>query len=149
MSSTAPRLAFYGDDFTGATDALATAARAGLRSLLFFDVPTPMQLRRAGPLDCLGIAGATRALAPEGMQTALRPVARFFAGLGPRVIHYKVCSTFDSAPQAGNFAVAIEALRAAAPGAGPLFVVGGQPSLGRYCLFFPVVCGCGWRDPPD
>jgi uncharacterized protein YgbK (DUF1537 family) len=135
MSGAAPRLAFYGDDFTGATDALATAARAGLRALLFFDVPTPTQLRRAGPLDCLGIAGATRALAPEGMRAALRPVAQFLGELGPRVIHYKVCSTFDSAPQAGNFAVAVETLRAAAPGDAPLFVVGGQPSLGRYCLF--------------
>jgi uncharacterized protein YgbK (DUF1537 family) len=130
-----PRLAFYGDDFTGATDALATAARAGLRSLLFFDVPTPGQMSRAGPLDCLGIAGATRAMAPEAMRTALRPVARFFRDLGPRVVHYKVCSTFDSARQAGNIAVAVEALRSAVPGAGPALVVGGQPSLGRYCVF--------------
>jgi uncharacterized protein YgbK (DUF1537 family) len=135
MSGAAPRLAFYGDDFTGATDALATAARAGLRSLLFFGVPTPAQLRRAGSLDCLGIAGATRAMAPEAMRAALRPVAAFLRDLAPRVIHYKVCSTFDSAPQAGNIAVAVDALRAAAPGAGPALIVGGQPSLGRYCLF--------------
>lgn len=135
MSAAAPRLAFYGDDFTGATDALATAARAGLRALLFFGVPTPAQLRRVGPLDCLGIAGATRALAPEAMRAALLPVAAFFRELAPGVIHYKVCSTFDSAPQAGNIAVAVEALRSAAPGAGPVLVVGGQPSLGRYCLY--------------
>ena len=85
MSAAAPRLAFYGDDFTGATDALATAARAGLRALLFFGVPTPAQLRRVGPLDCLGIAGATRALAPEAMRAALLPVAAFFRELAPGV----------------------------------------------------------------
>jgi len=134
MSGGAPRLAYYGDDFTGATDALATAARAGLRSLLFFGVPSAAQLRRAGPLDCLGIAGATRAMAPDEMRAALRPVARFFAALGARVIHYKVCSTFDSAPQVGNIAVAMECLGAAARQPWRA-IVGGQPSLGRYCLF--------------
>ncbi|KAG0922319.1 hypothetical protein G6F32_014723 [Rhizopus arrhizus] len=36
---------------------LAEVARAGLRSLLFLGVPTPEQLRRAGPLDAVGIAG--------------------------------------------------------------------------------------------
>ena len=135
MSGVAPRLAFYGDDFTGATDALATAARAGLRSLLFFDVPTSQQLLRAGPLDCLGIAGATRAMPPADMRAVLQPVAQFFRELDPQVIHYKVCSTFDSAPQAGNIAVAMETLRTAVPGTVPACIVGGQPSLGRYCLF--------------
>src|SRR5690606_15147631 len=75
MSVISPRLAYYGDDFTGATDALATATRMGLRSLLFFGVPTAAQLQRVGPLDCLGIAGATRAMAPDAMRAELQPVA--------------------------------------------------------------------------
>ena len=134
MSLPAPRLAYYGDDFTGATDALATATRAGLRSLLFLGVPTAAQRERAGPLDCLGIAGATRAMAPDAMRAELRPVARFFAGLQPRVVHYKVCSTFDSAGQVGNIAVAMEVLGGAVRQPWPV-IVGGQPSLGRYCVF--------------
>ncbi len=40
------KITFYGDDFTGATDTLATAARAGLRALLFLGLPTDDQLRR-------------------------------------------------------------------------------------------------------
>ncbi|MFV0284661.1 MAG: four-carbon acid sugar kinase family protein [Castellaniella sp.] len=143
MSRAAPRLAFYGDDFTGATDALATAARAGLRTLLFFDVPTPDQLRRAGALDCLGIAGSTRAMPPDVMRAALLPVVAFLRALAPRVIHYKVCSTFDSAPQVGNMAVALEVLRSAAPDAGAAMIVGGQPSLGRYCLFGHLFAAAG------
>ena len=43
-----PRVCFYGDDFTGATDTLATATEAGLRSLLFLRVPDRRQLEAAG-----------------------------------------------------------------------------------------------------
>ncbi|HEY9270619.1 four-carbon acid sugar kinase family protein, partial [Achromobacter sp.] len=71
---TRPRLGWYGDDFTGATDTLAETARAGLRSLLFLGVPTQEQLRRAGPLDAIGIAGAARAMSPADMETELRSV---------------------------------------------------------------------------
>jgi hypothetical protein len=92
------KVAYYGDDFTGATDTLATAARAGLRSLLFLGLPTDAQLERAGPLDCLGIAGAARAMNPVEMRAELEPVGRLFARLGAPVMHYKTCSTFDSAP---------------------------------------------------
>ena len=134
MSLPAPRLAYYGDDFTGATDALATATRAGLRSLLFFGVPTAAQRERAGPLDCLGIAGATRAMAPQAMRETLQPVAQFLAALGPRVVHYKVCSTFDSAAQVGNIAVAMQVLGGALRQPWPM-IIGGQPSLGRYCVY--------------
>ncbi|HEX2114148.1 MAG TPA: four-carbon acid sugar kinase family protein, partial [Alphaproteobacteria bacterium] len=52
-----PRIGYYGDDFTGATDTLATATQAGLRAVLFLAPPTQAQLDAVGPLDCLGIAG--------------------------------------------------------------------------------------------
>lgn len=128
------KIAYYGDDFTGATDTLATAARAGLRSLLFLGLPSAEQLERAGPLACLGIAGAARAMTPAEMQTALEPVGRLFARLGAPVMHYKTCSTFDSAPHIGSIGAAIRILQ---PHAGNAFVpiVGGQPNLRRYCVF--------------
>ena len=128
------KIAYYGDDFTGATDTLATAARAGLRSLLFLGLPSAAQLARAGPLDCLGIAGAARAMSPEEMRAELEPVGRLFARLGAPVMHYKTCSTFDSAPHIGSIGAALRVLQ---PHAGNAFVpiVGGQPNLQRYCLF--------------
>jgi hypothetical protein len=43
---------YYGDDFTGATDTLGTAARAGLRALLFLKRPTPRWLRAPGRSTC-------------------------------------------------------------------------------------------------
>ena len=41
------RLAFYGDDFTGASDNAAQYARHGLRTLLFFSNPLPEVLKKA------------------------------------------------------------------------------------------------------
>lgn len=136
MAETAhrPAVLFYGDDFTGASDALATAAQGGWRSLMFLRVPDDALLARAGPLDCIGIAGAARAMAPAEMRAALAPVAALAQRLRPQLLHYKVCSTFDSAPAVGNIAVAVACLHGAVPSPG-VVIVGGQPSLRRYCLF--------------
>lgn len=132
---TPPRIAWYGDDFTGATDTLATAAERGLRALLFLGVPDARHLVEAGALDALGIAGAARAMAPDAMRVELAPVTAFFARLGPSLVHYKVCSTFDSAPEVGNIAVAVDTLASAWPTPPRVAIVGGQPSLGRHCVF--------------
>ncbi|AYD65189.1 four-carbon acid sugar kinase family protein [Achromobacter sp. B7] len=141
-SLTAPSICWYGDDFTGATDTLAEVARAGLRGLLFLGVPTPEQLRRAGPLDAIGIAGAARAMPPTDMETELRSVGRFMAGTGARVLHYKCCSTFDSAPHVGSIGVAIRELRRHMPNR-LVPIVGGQPSIGRYCSFAQLFARAG------
>jgi uncharacterized protein YgbK (DUF1537 family) len=129
-----PRLAWYGDDFTGATDTLATAAQAGLRSLLFLGVPSEQRLRQAGPLDAIGIAGAARAMDPQAMAAELEPVGRFFAQLGAPVVHYKCCSTFDSAPHVGSIGEAVRVLNRHIRSAW-VPIVGGQPNIGRYCCF--------------
>ena len=51
------KLAFYGDDFTGSTDALEVLAFAGLNCALFLDVPDEQTLREFGPFDAIGVAG--------------------------------------------------------------------------------------------
>lgn len=128
------KLVFYGDDFTGATDTLGTFARAGLRVLLLPQVPSAAQVEAFAPLDVLGIAGAARSMSPDAMRAELEPLGRLFATLRVPLLHYKTCSTFDSAPQLGSIGHAVSVLR---PFAGnPLVaIVGGQPNLGRYCLF--------------
>ncbi|MBN3766305.1 four-carbon acid sugar kinase family protein [Burkholderia sp. Ac-20365] len=133
---------FYGDDFTGATDTLAHLARAGHRTRLFLAPPTQARLDGAGPLDAIGIAGAARAMPPAAMREELARVGACFAALGVRVMHYKVCSTFDSAPETGNIATAIATLRGHA---GNPFVpiVGGQPGLQRYCVFGQLFAASG------
>ncbi len=137
-----PLIGWYGDDFTGATDTLAVLAQAGLRAMLFLGVPGNAALTAAGPLDAVGIAGAARSMAPDAMRAELAGVGRFFQTLAAPVLHYKVCSTFDSAPQVGNIACAIDTLL---PSVQHRWVpiVAGQPSLGRYCAFSTLFAAAG------
>ncbi|CAM3683460.1 four-carbon acid sugar kinase family protein [Bordetella bronchialis] len=129
-----PRLAYYGDDFTGSTDTLATVVSAGWRAALFLDVPTDEDMACFGPLDCVGVAGTARAMSPAEMDRALPRVFRGLAATGADVLHYKTCSTFDSAPHIGSIGHAV-ALAWRALGQRPAYIVGGQPNLGRYCAF--------------
>ena len=143
----APLLGWYGDDFTGATDTLAVLAQAGLRAMLFMGVPDTRQQTAAcdamgGELEAVGIAGASRSMAPDAMRAELEPVGRFFEALGGAVLHYKVCSTFDSAPGVGNIGVAVDVLRRAVRNTF-VPIVGGQPNLGRYCAFSNLFAAAG------
>lgn len=145
ISGEGPAYGFYGDDFTGATDTLAHLARAGLRTMLFFSPPDTPRLSTLGRLDAIGIAGAARTMTPHEQQPELARAGAAFAALGVRVMHYKVCSTFDSAPQTGSIGVAIRTLRAYC--ANPLVaVVGGQPNLRRYCVFGELFAAAGADD---
>lgn len=136
------RVGWFGDDFTGASDTLGAYADAGVSAALLTRIATPQQLARLGPVTALGLAGKTRALDAAGIAEALAPVGPFFAGLGVRVLHYKCCSTFDSAPGTGNLYAAINALRPSFP-TPTLPIVGGQPNLRRYCLFGHLFAAAG------
>jgi len=127
-------LAFYGDDFTGSTDALEFLSRAGARTVLFLEPPTAAQLQRYPDLEAIGIAGMTRAMTPDEMEATLRPAFAMLAGLRVPHIHYKVCSTFDSSPTTGSIGRAID-IGAEAFGSRFVPVLGGAPALGRYCVF--------------
>jgi uncharacterized protein YgbK (DUF1537 family) len=127
-------LAYYGDDFTGSTDALEFLSRAGARTALFIEPPTAAQLAAYPGLTAIGVAGLTRAMPPEAMQAALAPAFAQLRALGPRHVHYKVCSTFDSSPTVGSIGRAIEVGRSVFQNPFvPLLVA--APALGRYCAF--------------
>lgn len=127
-------LAYYADDFTGATDALECLSRAGVKTALFTQPPTPEMLEQYDGLQAVGIAGCSRSMAPDVMEKELEKAFCVFDELQPRHIHYKVCSTFDSAPEIGNIGRAIEVGRRVF-GSGYVPLVVGIPTLGRYCLF--------------
>ncbi len=127
-------LAFYGDDFTGSTDALEFLSRAGIKTMLFIEAPNPEQLKSFEGIQAIGIAGMTRAMRPPEMETVLQEAFANLKTLNPVHVHYKVCSTFDSSPEIGSIGKAIDT------GASvfgnkivPLLVA--APKLGRYCLF--------------
>ncbi|HTT56815.1 MAG TPA: four-carbon acid sugar kinase family protein [Opitutaceae bacterium] len=127
-------LAFYGDDFTGSTDALEFLCRAGARAALFLAPPTPAQLARFPGLRAVGVAGRTRALGPAAITAELRPALAALRALGAPHVHYKVCSTFDSSPRVGSIGRAIDVAAEIFPARFvPLLV--GAPALGRYCVF--------------
>ena len=75
-------LAYYGDDFTGSTDALEFLTRSGVRTALFLEPPSAEQLARYPGLQAVGVAGLTRSLAPEPMEAALRPAFAALRALG-------------------------------------------------------------------
>lgn len=127
-------LAYYGDDFTGSTDALEFLSRAGIKTVLFITPPAPDQLNRYKGLQAIGIAGMTRAMTPPDMENELLNAFSKLKELNAPHVHYKVCSTFDSSPYIGSIGKAIET------GLGifrsrfvPLLVA--APALGRYCTF--------------
>lgn len=127
-------LAYYGDDFTGSSDALEFLSRAGARTVLFTQPPTAGQLARYPGLDAFGVAGMTRSMAPAEMEATLRPAFERLKGSGARHVHYKICSTFDSSPEIGSIGRAIETGAAVFDSAVvPLLVA--APALGRYTAF--------------
>jgi uncharacterized protein YgbK (DUF1537 family) len=127
-------LTFYGDDFTGSTDALEQLTLAGIRTALFIAPPTPVQLKKFPGLQAIGVAGKTRSLAPEAMARELGPALLALKKLKPRHVHYKVCSTFDSSPTIGSIGrvMDVAAKIFSAPFI-PLLVA--APALGRYTVF--------------
>lgn len=128
------QLAFYGDDFTGSTDALEFICRAGAKAILFIEPPTGEELERFPGLDAYGIAGKTRSLSPGEMEQVLVPAFLHMKASGAAHIHYKVCSTFDSSSSVGSIGKAIDC-GAAVFNNKTIPVLGGTPALGRYCVF--------------
>ncbi len=127
-------LAFYGDDFTGSTDALEFITRAGAKAVLFTETPTAGQLAAIPGLNVYGVAGKTRSLSPEDMEKILLPAFEQMKSIGARHIHYKICSTFDSSPDTGSIGKAIDCGHTVFKNEFTP-VLGGMPALGRYCLF--------------
>jgi len=142
-----PLVAFYGDDYTGSSAAMEALTFAGLPTILFLEPPTPERLAASRQFRGIGIAGTARAKDPAWMEQNLPPVFDVLADIGAPIAHYKVCSTFDSAPHIGSIGRAIDL---AAPRLGgtwhPLLV--GSPAMGRYQMFghlFATVNGVGHR----
>jgi 3-oxoisoapionate kinase len=127
-------LTFYGDDFTGSTDALEQLTLAGIRTALFIEPPTKAQLNQFPNLQAIGVAGMTRALPPAAMKRELSSALEKLKKLGARHVHYKVCSTFDSAPEIGSIGCVAElAPKIFRAPFIPLLVA--APALGRFTIF--------------
>ncbi len=149
-------LAFYGDDFTGSTDALEALAVNGVQAVLF--------LRPADAASCSAVSRMSAPSASPAISRSRCPGADGRACCPPvfersrrsarRSVHYKVCSTFDSLargrqhrPRHRHRAASLRRRRSCR-------CVVGAPALGRYCLFGNLFATAGERDlpprpPPD
>ncbi len=127
--------AFYGDDFTGSTDALEALTLGGIPAVLFLEPPDLTTLSSEFPdVRAIGVAGISRSMSPEQMEAELRPKFKALKALGAPFYHYKVCSTFDSSPQVGSIGQAIDVGHDVfGSPIVPLMV--GAPALRRYVTF--------------
>lgn len=101
-------LAFYGDDFTGSTDVLESLSLNDISTVLFLERPTPADLEEFDEVQAVGIAGTSRSMTPTEMDKALPPIFEALKQFDPDLVQYKVCSTFDSAPDVGSIGHAID-----------------------------------------
>ena len=129
-----PLLTFYGDDFTGSSAVMEVLSFAGVPTMLFIEPPTLSQLKKYPHLKAVGVAGIARAKNPIWMQKHLPKVFLALKKLNAPIVHYKVCSTFDSSPTGGSIGKATEiGKKVFKTKYVPLIV--GAPALGRYQFF--------------
>src|SRR5690606_12223800 len=127
-------LAYYGDDFTGSTDALEFLTLAGIKTVLFLRSPNLHDLALFPGVQAIGLAGKSRSMSPVEMEAELYPAFETWKDFNPEQVHYKVCSTFDSAPHVGNIGKAIE-IGSEVFNQKTTFISSAAPHLGRYCAF--------------
>jgi uncharacterized protein YgbK (DUF1537 family) len=135
-----PRIAWLGDDFTGSAAVMEVLTFAGLPSVLFTAVPDEALAARFAGAAGVGIATTARSHEPDWMARELPPLLRWLDERGPDLLHYKICSTFDSAPEVGSIGRAIEI----ALGVRPVRIVPlltAAPAMRRYQVFGHLFAG--------
>lgn len=131
---TAPLIAWLGDDFTGSAAVMEVLTFAGLPSVLFTSIPDPALATRFAGMRGIGIATTARSHGPDWMATHLGAPLSWLHALGAPILHYKICSTFDSAPHVGSIGVAMEVALAVRPSVAiPLLTA--APAMRRYQAF--------------
>jgi 3-oxoisoapionate kinase len=135
---------YYGDDFTGSTDALDALARNGVPAVLFLDPPEPEKLKEFSHCMAAGVAGESRSRSPEWMSAHLPSIFQRLKDLGAPLCQYKVCSTFDSSPEIGSIGRALE-IGAEVFQSRFIPVLPAAPLLGRYVVFSNLFAKAGDR----
>ena len=119
----------------------------GIEAVLFVTPPTGEMLQRYDHVRAFGIAGNSRTMSLAEMDAALPSVFQTLLAYNPKIIHYKVCSTFDSSPEAGSIGRAIDIGQSVCNNRIiPLSVA--SPPLGRYCAFGNLFARSGLNSEP-
>lgn len=128
-----PLVAWYGDDFTGSAAVMEVLEFAGFPSVLFLAPPDADALARFPGRRGIGVAGDARTRDPAWMDATLPGIFAALRGLGAPIVHYKACSTMDSAPHVGSIGRAAEIGLTALGGIAPL--VFAAPAIRRWQAF--------------
>jgi uncharacterized protein YgbK (DUF1537 family) len=128
-------MAFYGDDFTGSTDALEVLEGQGLRTVLFIKPPSEEMLKFFPQARCIGVAGTSRTMSPAAMERNLAPDLEKLWKRNPRVLYYKICSTADSSPEIGSIGKVLEIGKRLYADQGAIPILVAAPQLRRYTVF--------------
>ena len=139
-TGTGPWIGWLGDDFTGAAAVMEVLAFAGLPSVLFTEIPSPALMARFAGMRGVGLATTARSQPPDGMASTLTPAYAWLETLSPDILHYKLCSTFDSAPHLGSIGRAIEIGLQLRP-ARAVPIVTAAPQMRRYQAFGHLFAG--------
>lgn len=131
---------WYGDDFTGAAAVMEVLTFAGVPSVLFTEIPSPELLQRFKDVKAIGLASTTRTKNPQWMRENLPEPLTWLDGLNAPLLHYKVCSTFDSGPEVGSIGTAIEVGLTVRP-AEAVPMITAAPQMRRYQSFGHLFAG--------
>ncbi len=140
MVDGSPWVTWIGDDFTGSAAVMEVMAFAGLPAVLFTDLPDAALARRFAGVRGIGIATTLRSQSPDAMRAALPPLVGWLGARGAPLLHYKICSTFDSAPEVGSIGCAIETLLACRPSRAVAMLTA-APVMRRYQAFGHLFAG--------
>jgi 3-oxoisoapionate kinase len=133
---TAVRICYYGDDFTGSTDVLEALTLGGLKMILFMELPDPVEWKEQfADYDGFGVAGVSRTMSPDDMERDLKPALQRLRSFGAPITHYKVCSTFDSAPLTGSIGKVLDIGRDVFTSQRYIPILAGCPRLKRFTVF--------------
>jgi len=136
----APWITWLGDDFTGSAAVMEVLAFAGLPSVLFTDIPDAALAARFAGAQGIGIASTARSHGPDWMRAHLTAPLEWLHSLGAPLLHYKICSTFDSAPDVGSIGCAMDvALKLRPSAAVPMLTA--APEMRRYQAFGHLFAG--------
>ncbi|GGG00133.1 four-carbon acid sugar kinase family protein [Paenibacillus abyssi] len=143
-------LGFYGDDFTGSTDAMEALTLSGIRTVLFLEPPSVDIINESfSTIQAFGIAGVSRSLNQSQMEDELRPAFKALKDSGALICHYKTCSTFDSSSDVGSIGKAMEIGKEIFDSSQTFIpLVVGVPRLNRFTVFgnhFATVNGTTYR----
>lgn len=113
---------------------------AGLPTAMFLEPPGAEELDNFPGLAAMGIAGVARSQDPAWMDKNLPKAFAALADFGAPIVHYKVCSTFDSSPGCGSIGKAIDIGAPIVGGAWHPLIIG-APAIRRYQAFGNLFAG--------